>query len=113
MAYFSSSGNVVTDEEPRGNVGHGNTKTIADLIQTQVGGNLFFIETTDKNPANYNDAIDVAMQEQRADARPELASHVENMHDYDVIFLDYPIWWGTLPQPVFTFLDEYVFQERQ
>jgi putative NADPH-quinone reductase len=53
------------------------------------------------------------MQEQRADARPELASHVENMHDYDVIFLDYPIWWGTLPQPVFTFLDEYVFQERQ
>jgi flavodoxin len=112
IAYFSSAGNIVTDEEPRGNVGHGNTKTIADFIQGQVGGDLFFIETVEKYPANYDDTIDVAMQEQRTNARPALASEVENMDDYDVIFIGFPIWWGTMPQPVFTFLDDYDFSGK-
>jgi flavodoxin len=79
------------------------------MIQAQTGGDLFFIEVTNKYPANYNDTIDVAMQEQRDDARPALSTHVENMDAYDVIFLGYPNWWGTLPQPVRTFLDEYDF----
>jgi flavodoxin len=112
IAYFSSEGNIVTDESPRGNVGNGNTVTIAELIQEHTGGDLFFIEVANKYPANYNDTIDVAMQEQRDDARPALATHVESMDNYDVIFLGYPIWWGTLPQPVFTFLDEYDFSDK-
>lgn len=112
VAYFSSSGNIVTEEEPSGNVGKGNTKTVADMIVEQVGGDLFFMETVDKYPANYNDTIDVAMQEQRANARPALATHVENMDDYDVIFLGFPNWWGTMPQAVFTFLEEYDFSGK-
>jgi flavodoxin len=112
IAYFSSQGNISTDEEASGNVGLGKTKTIAEMIQAQVGGDLFFIEVVDKYPANYNETIDVAMQELRGNDRPELASHVENFGDYDVIFVGYPIWWGTLPQAKLTFLEEYDFSGK-
>lgn len=54
----------------------------------------------------------MALKEQRGDARPKLATHVENMDDYDVIFLGYPNWWGTIPMPVFTFLEEYDFSGK-
>lgn len=112
IAYFSSAGNIATDEPARGNVGLGNTKTIAETIQKQVGGDLFFIETANKYPANYNDTISVAMQELRGNARPELATHVENFDDYDVIFIGHPIWWGTFPQAILTFIEEYDFSGK-
>jgi flavodoxin/predicted small lipoprotein YifL len=106
VAYFSSAGNIATDEPARGNLGKGNTKHVAELIQAQTGGDLFFIETVEKYPSNYNDAIGAAMQELRADARPALASHVENMDSYDVIFLGYPNWWGTIPRAILSFIEE-------
>lgn len=109
VAYFSSAGNVATDEPVKGNLAKGNTKLVAELIQEQVGGDLFFIETVDKYPSNYNDAIGVAMQELRNNTKPALASHVENMDDYDVVFIGYPIWWQTIPQALLTFIEEYSF----
>lgn len=112
VAYFSSAGNIATDEPARGNVGLGNTKTIAEMIQKQVGGDLFFIETANKYPSNYNDTIALAMKELRENARPELATHVENFDGYDVIFMGYPNWWGTLPQAMLTFIEEYDFSGK-
>ena len=52
------------------------------------------------------------MSEKKSNARPELASHVINMDQYDTIFLGYPNWWGTFPMAVFTFLEEYNFTEK-
>lgn len=112
VAYFSSAGNIVTDQSVQGNIGKGNTREVAELIHEQVGGDLFFIETVNKYSANYRNAIDEAMKELRADARPALASHVENIDDYDVIFLGYPNWWGTIPMPIATFLEEYDFSGK-
>lgn len=112
IAYFSSFGNIDTDETASGNVGNGNTQRIAEMIQEQTQGDLFFIEVTEKYPANYDETIEAAMQQQRDDARPALNTHVENMDDYDVAFLGYPNWWGTLPPPVLTFLDEYDFSGK-
>ena len=43
----------------------------------------------------------------RKNARPALASHVDNMEDYDIVFLGFPNWWYTLPMPVLTFVEEY------
>ena len=40
-------------------------------------------------------------------ARPALTSHVDNMEEYDIVFLGFPNWWYTLPMPVLTFVDEY------
>ena len=90
----------------------GNTEIVAKMVQEAVGGDLFQIVTVKSYPEEYRETTDVASQEQGQNARPELATHVENMGDYDVIILCYPNWWGTLPMAVFTFLEEYDFSGK-
>ena len=46
-------------------------------------------------------------EEQEADARPALATQIENLGQYDTIFLGYPNWWGDMPQALYTFLESY------
>ena len=48
----------------------------------------------------------------RSDARPELSTHVENMDDYDTIYIGYPIWWYQEPMAIRTFLEEYDFSGK-
>lgn len=85
----------------------GNTEEAAQEIQAAVGGDLFEITVADPYPASYNETVDRARQELDTNARPALASTVENMDDYDVILLGYPIWWHTEPMAINTFLESY------
>lgn len=90
----------------------GNTETIANMIAEQTGGELFKVETVTPYPEDYDETVDIAREEQDNDARPELSTHVEDMSQYDVIYLGYPNWWGTMPQAMFTFLEEYDFSGK-
>ena len=90
----------------------GNVQYLAEFIAEETGGDLFQIITEKEYPTDYRDTTDLAKEEQNDDERPPLASHVENMEQYDVIFLGYPNWWGTLPQAVMTFLEEYDFSGK-
>jgi flavodoxin len=83
----------------------GNTEVAAGIIQRLTGGDSFRIETVKAYPAGYEETTRVAQLEQRRDARPEIAGIVKDMDQYDVVFLGYPNWWGTMPMPVFTFLE--------
>lgn len=56
--------------------------------------------------------IDVGQEEKRANARPELSSHIEDLDRYDTIFLGFPNWWGDMPMAVYSFLDEYDFSGK-
>ena len=122
IAYFSRVGNMNFDENidavtsasvnMDGSNVSGNAQLLAEMAQEVTGGDLFFIETVEKYPAEYRGTTDQAKTEQNDDARPELLSHVENMDAYDTIVLIYPNWWGTLPQSVFTFLEEYDFSGK-
>ena len=85
----------------------GNTGLIAHWISDAAGGDLFSIQTEEKYPDDYNETIDQGQEEQSENARPELSSHVNDIDDYDVIFLGYPNWWGDMPMAVYSFLDEY------
>lgn len=85
----------------------GNTAKMAGWIQERVGGNLFSIVVTDPYSEDYDECLDRAADEKAAGARPELVNHVENMEDYDVIFLGFPNWWYTAPMAVFSFIEEY------
>lgn len=87
----------------------GNTEVIAKKIQALTGSDIFQIETVKSYPADYTETAKVAQQEKDANARPVLKSKVSNMNDYNVIYLGYPIWWGTMPMAVYTFLTAYDF----
>jgi flavodoxin len=78
-------------------------------IQKATHGNLFEITPMIAYPTAYKQTTTIARREKEENARPALKTHVENMDEYDVIFLGYPTWWGDLPMAVYTFLQEYNF----
>lgn len=122
IAYFSRVGNsnledgvdAVTSASINlsGGAISGNSQLLALQAQEATGGDLFFIETADKYPSTYRGTTNQAKEEQNINARPALASHVENIDAYDTVILVYPNWWGTLPMPLFTFLEEYDFSGK-
>lgn len=83
----------------------GNTRAIASHIAGRTGGELFEIKAVNAYPASYNECIDRAKKEQEGNARPALSSKLGNAGGYDVIFLGFPNWWGTIPMPLFTFME--------
>ena len=111
IAYFSRKGNNYVSGRIV-NLPVGNTEVAAGLIRDMTNGDLFRIEAVNAYPGDYTKATEVAHQELQANARPKLTSHVENMASYDVIFLGYPDWWGTMPMAVWTFLEEYDFSGK-
>lgn len=90
----------------------GNTESAALELQTQVGGDLFAIKTVQTYPVDHRECSAIAEEEMRSDARPELSTHVENMDDYDTIYIGYPIWWYQEPMAIRTFLEEYDFSGK-
>lgn len=87
----------------------GNTRGIAEEIQAQTGADLFEIQLVEPYSTDYNTVLEQAQQDQNAQARPELSTHVEDMEQYDTILLGYPNWWASIPMPVASFLEEYDF----
>ena len=98
----SSASRVVENGEVMGNV-----EFIARAIQQETGGDLFAIETEQQYPGTHDALLDFAAAEGAANARPALSAQIDNPDEYDVIFLDYPIWNADLPMPLYTFLDTY------
>lgn len=111
IAYFSRSGNNYVGGKII-DLPVGNTEIAAKLIRELTGGDLFKIESLKAYSKDYNTCTEEAKKELRAGARPELASYPENLQDYDTVALGYPNWWGTMPMPVWTFLEKYSFSGK-
>lgn len=90
----------------------GNTEKVAQLIQSKTGADIFKIETAAPYPSVYRETTELAKQEKADNARPALKNKVENMAQYDVVFVGYPIWWYTAPMAVATFADSYDFSGK-
>lgn len=90
----------------------GNNEYIAQIIQRETGGDLFAIETVQEYPTTHDPLLEFAYDEKADNARPELASQIENPDGYDVIFLGFPNWNADLPMPLYTFLEEYDFSGK-
>ncbi|MBE6872854.1 MAG: flavodoxin [Ruminococcus albus] len=95
-----------------GTIDVGNTQIVAEYIASEVGADSFHIETVTPYPADYDECCDVAKQELADKARPEIQGGVENMEQYDIVFLGYPIWWGDMPMAVYTFMDSCDFSDK-
>lgn len=121
IAYFSVPENVATDGIDANSGASivvknkdvlGNMQYMAMTIQEAIGGELFRIEIKEKYPLEHETLVNQAKEEQNEEVRPELATHIENVEQYDIIFLGYPNWWGDMPQPLYTFLEEYDFSGK-
>ncbi len=82
----------------------GNAELIAQMIQNAVGGDLYAIRTESRYPSSYADTCRVALQELNSGNELPLAGALPDTSGYDTVFLVYPIWWGTVPEAVKTFL---------
>lgn len=91
----------------------GNTEICAEFIQKAVGGDLFEIETVEEYSRDYQKCTQEAQQELRENARPELKKYLEDLADYDHVFVCGPCWWGTYPVAVFTQLERLDFTGKK
>ena len=85
----------------------GNTAFAAEFVAQAVDADLFEIDTVTPYAENYRECCGQAIAEVKAKARPAIKGFVENMEQYDTIFVCFPNWCGTAPMCVFTFLEHY------
>ena len=78
----------------------GNTAYVASIISEATGSELFEIKTVHTYPASHKALIDAAKAEIDNNARPKLATHIENLKDYAVVFVGFPNWWYDMPMPL-------------
>ena len=101
VAYFSATGT---------------TRPIAEEIANVTGGDLFEIvpvQPYSEEDLDYSNDNCRANQEQNDDtSRPEISDTVENIDEYDVVFIGHPIWWGIEPRIIDTFLESYDFSGK-
>lgn len=85
----------------------GNTESVAQAIQAQTDADIFEIVPQQPYSDDYDAVVDLAQQEQQEDARPAIADSIENIAQYDVIYVGFPNWWGDMPMILYTFFDSY------
>ncbi len=91
----------------------GNVQQLAGWVQQQTGGDLFSIQVTDPYSSDWDECLDRANQERGDDARPLLKANVENMDQYNTVFLGYPNWWYGVPMALLSFLEQNDFSGKQ
>ena len=118
VVYFSmpetTDPNNMTEEEANSTVvidGEvlGNTQYMAYVIQDTLGADIFRIEPETPYPTDHEVLVDLALEEQNDNVRPAIKDSIEDLEQYDTIFLGYPNWWGDMPMILYSFLEEYDF----
>ncbi len=118
VAYFSWADNAVLADDVDAAtspsvIAPGNVQQLAGWVQEETGGSLFPIKVADPYPSDWDDCLARANEERGENARPELTSVVDNMQQYDTVFLGYPNWWYGVPMALLTFLEQYDFSGKQ
>lgn len=103
----SSASRVVED----GKV-YGNTEFLAKLISEKTGGDLFAIKTATVYPMPYDTLLSYTKKETENEEFPKLTTHIQNLQDYNIIFVGYPNWWYDMPRVIYSFFKEYDFKGK-
>jgi len=103
VVFFSHAG----ENYNVGNIKVGNTKIVADYISEMTGADQFEIVADKDYDMPYMQLIEVAKQEANAGELPAMVGKLENVEQYDTVFIGGPVWWGTYPQVMFTFFRDY------
>ena len=109
VLYFSRTG----EEYGVGNITKGNTAIVAEILARKLNADTFEIKPATPYPNAYKACTELAKQELEANARPKFVGNIDNLAQYDTIFLGYPIWWGAVPRVVLTFLEANNFSGKK
>nr|WP_305140812.1 flavodoxin [Acutalibacter muris] len=90
----------------------GNTQYMAYVIQETTGADIFRIEPETPYPTDHATLVAQAREEQSQNFRPALKANVQNLDDYDVIFVGYPNWWGDMPMIMYSFFEQNDFSGK-
>ena len=118
VAYFSWADNAVIDGEvdavaSPSVTAPGNVQQLAQWVSERTGGDLFSIQVTEPYSSDWDACLERANQERAEDARPELTASVEQLEQYDTVFLGYPNWWYGVPMALLSFLEENDLSDKQ
>ena len=101
VAYFSATGT---------------TKGVAEIIAENMGADMYEIVPqepyTDADLNWHDDKSRSTIEMNDRSSRPEISGAVEDMEQYDIVFIGYPIWWGEAPRIVSTFMESYSFEGK-
>jgi len=87
----------------------GNTETVANTLHELVGGDIIKIETVVPYPADYNSVLAEVREELNNGTLREISTVVENIDQYDIIFIGHPIWHSHVPPAAQTFVANHQF----
>jgi len=95
----------------------GTTKGVAETLKTVWGEESDLFEIVPQEPytdtdLDYNTDCRANDEQNDNSARPAIANTVENMEQYDTVFIGYPIWWGIEPKIICTFMESYDFSGK-
>ena len=108
VVYFSRTG----EEYNVGNITKGNTAIVAEYIAQKFGADTFEIKPATPYPDEYKACTEIAKQELESNTRPELEKNIDNLAQYDTIFIGYPIWWSAVPRVMMTFFESNNFSDK-
>lgn len=91
----------------------GSTQYIGQVIADKTGADVFRIMPDEAYPTDHKALVAKAKLELMREVRPAIQDTFGDLSQYDTIFLGYPIWWGDLPMPVYTFLDSHHFDGKK
>lgn len=86
----------------------GNTEEVAQVIADYTGGDLAEIQRAEE----YGDLEEEAEAEILEGIHPEIIVSVDNIEEYDTVFVGYPIWWDEAPAMIATFLADHDFSGK-
>jgi len=91
----------------------GTTKTVAQEIQKQLGADIEAVEPVESYSGNFQETIQRSGRERESGQTPALKPLTKKVSDYDIIFLGYPIWFGTYAMPIATLVKEQDFAGKR
>ena len=116
IAYFSWAENAVQDNidamTSASVKSPGNVAQLAQWIENETGGDLFSIQVTEPYPADWDGCLSRANEEKADGTYPALSERVENISEYDTVFLGYPNWWYSCPMAIFSFIDTHDLSDK-
>ena len=108
IIYFSRAG----ENYAINNLTQKNTEVVAEEIARHVNADLFECEPVVPYSENYETCCQQAKAYQRANARPALKAYLEDVSQYDAIYIGGPVYWGEYPYEIYSQLDRLDFSGK-